>query len=142
MSTVSWSDELSIGVVQADAEHRNLVAIICELEDAIDNDKDPRFMGEILTKLVEYAGIHFESEERLMVNVEYPNLTAHQAQHEQLVQKLAKFQREFVESGKQVTPKQFAFLVDWLTNHILVDDKTFGAHHIRWHAAHQSAPAV
>jgi len=142
VSTVVWTDELSIGVVEADAEHRNLVAIIGQLEDAIINGKDARFMGEVLTKLVEYTGIHFISEEQLMLNSQYPAYEAHRAQHAQLVKKLEKFRFEFMETGERMTQKDFGYLVDWLTNHILVDDMTFGAHHARWHAATKSTTAV
>lgn len=72
MSFVEWSEELSVGIPQVDGEHQNLVKCLNLLDEAIKKGKGTRIMGEILSQLVEYTVIHFESEEKLMRDSEYP----------------------------------------------------------------------
>ena len=126
MSFVEWNDELSIGIPQVDGEHQNLVAILNLLDEAIQKGKGTRVMGEILTQLVEYTAIHFESEERLMSEAGYPDLEYHKRLHRQLVEKVEKFHLKFTVSGQRISRVMMEFLKYWLSNHILVDDTAFG----------------
>lgn len=127
MSFVEWSEELSVGIPQVDGEHQNLVKCLNLLDEAIKKGKGTRIMGEILSQLVEYTVIHFESEEKLMRDSEYPGLVRHQSQHRQLVEKVERFQQKFVHNGQRITSDMMDFLKYWLANHILVDDMAFGA---------------
>ena len=129
MSFVAWSDELSVGIPQVDEEHQKLVAILNQLDEAMQSGKGTRVMREILSQLVEYTKIHFASEEQCMDEAGYPKLGVHQTQHRQLVEKVEKFQLKFTVNGQRITRDMMDFLKHWLTNHILIDDKAFGEHY-------------
>lgn len=124
---VDWSNELSIGIPEIDAEHQNLVAILNELDEATHAGKGTRIMGQILERLLDYTETHFNSEEALMVASEYPGLALHRLQHRQLTGKAVKLRQKFVGSNQRITREMMEFLKYWLSNHILVDDKAFGA---------------
>lgn len=126
MCPVEWSQKLSVGIEQVDAEHQKLVAIFNQLDEASRTGKGTRIMAEILTQLVEYTVVHFRSEEELMTEAEYPQLSRHVAQHRQLVQKVSRFQAKFNGNGRRITKEMLEFLNYWLTNHILHDDMEFG----------------
>ena len=126
MTEVAWSEKLSVGIQQVDDEHQNLVAVLNQLDEAMRTGKGTRVMSEILAQLIQYTQIHFNSEEELMLECQYPKLKLHQAQHRQLVQKVVKYQQKFEKSGKRITKEMMEFLNYWLTNHILVDDMAFG----------------
>ncbi len=140
MSFVEWSDELCIGIPQVDGEHQNLVKCLNMLDEAIKKGKGSRVMGEILSQLVAYTVIHFESEEILMHGSEYPGMEAHVSQHRQLVEKVEKFQNKFLNSGQRISADMMDFLKYWLSNHILIDDKAFGEYFVE-HPDHESIEA-
>ncbi len=126
MTLIQWNEELCVGINQVDEEHQQLVAIVNQLDEAMTSGKGTRIMGEILAQLVQYTKVHFESEEELMADANFPDLDLHRKQHRQLVQKVEKFQRDFNHSGRRITREMMDFLRYWLANHILVDDKAFG----------------
>ena len=134
MVEVAWSDDLCVGIQQVDDEHRMLVQVLNQLGEAMRSGKGTKVMSEILAQLIQYTQEHFKSEEKLMVESEYPKTKLHQAQHRQLVEKVVKFQQKFEKSGKRITREMMDFLTYWLKNHILVDDRTFADHY-------NSAPA-
>ena len=128
MSFVEWSEELSIGIPQTDEEHHHLVLILNELDDAKRVGKGSRVMAEILDRLVDYTVVHFQSEEKLMEEYGFPGIELHRTQHQQLVDKVARFQTRFHSRRERITNEVMDFLKYWLTNHILVDDMAFGNH--------------
>lgn len=137
MAAVNWTNELSIGIPQTDDEHRKLVDILNELDEAMHHGKGTRIMGDILTRLIDYTVVHFKSEEALMEASGYPDRELHVKQHRQLVQKVQRFENEFRNNGRRITKEMMEFLTYWLTNHILIDDMAFGKHF----AAHPAQPA-
>jgi len=140
MAAVEWSDALSIGIPQTDEEHRQLVEILNELDDAKRTGKGTRIMGDVLTRLIEYTVSHFESEEQLMEESGYPGFELHRKQHLQLVKKVGRFRDQFYGGGRRITKEMMEFLKYWLTNHILADDMAFGKFHTG-RTADGSAPA-
>ena len=130
MPLITWSDELSIGIPKIDTEHQKLVAILNQLDEAMKTGKGTRVMGDILDQLVEYTQFHFTQEEKQMADADYPDLHLHESQHRQLVEKVVKFQQDFVVSRRRITRDMMAFLKYWLTNHIMVDDKAFGEYYV------------
>jgi len=128
MSAVAWSDKLSVGISQVDTEHQNLVGILNQLDEAMRTGKGTRVMGDILMQLIDYTHIHFENEEKLMAEANFPKLERHKTQHRQLMEKVEKFYQKFTTQGKRITKEMMEFLRYWLTNHILVDDMAFGKH--------------
>lgn len=130
MALVDWSDKLSIGIPEVDAEHQHLVAILNELDEAMRSGKGTRIMGQILARLLDYTETHFKSEEGLMAESAYPGLALHQTQHRQLMEKAGHLRQKFIGSNQRITREMMDFLKYWLSNHILVDDKAFGEFHV------------
>ena len=52
-------------------------------------------------------------------------------EHQKLVEKVVKFQQDFIVSRRRITRDMMEFLKYWLTNHIMVDDKAFGKYYVR-----------
>jgi hemerythrin len=126
MPAVVWNNDLCVGIEQVDNEHQNLVCVLNQLDDAMKKGKGTRVMSEILIQLVQYTKVHFENEEKLMADVEYPKLERHKSQHRQLIEKVEAFYQKFNSQGKRITKEMMDFLKYWLSNHILVDDMAFG----------------
>ncbi len=125
---ISWSDDLSVGIEEIDEQHKVLVGLLNELNQAIRERHGNEVCIEILDRLVDYTRIHFAVEESLMRIFEYPDYENHKAEHEELVEEVLSMRREVVEDERKVSFKLLHFLKMWLTQHIMDSDKEYSQH--------------
>jgi len=126
MSLINWSDSFSVNVKAMDDQHRKLVQLINELNDAMKLGKSKDIMENILKGLVDYTLTHFSSEEDLMKTNNYPGFSNQKKEHEALVKQVADYQNKY-HSGQMVLGVEVMnFLKDWLINHISGSDKKYG----------------
>lgn len=126
MALITWNEDMQLGIPSVDAQHQRLVEILNQLDDAKKSGKGSRVMGDLLQKLIDYTVEHFAFEEKLMLACDYPELDLHRTQHKQLVDKVLKFQRQFLNGGQRITKDVMHFLQYWLESHILKEDMAFG----------------
>lgn len=126
MAFVSWSDNLSIGIIQIDAQHKNLVNMLNNLYDAMTAGKGKDVAPKILKEMSGYALTHFATEEKLMQQHGYPEFEAHKREHEAFVKKVQEFNAEMQKGNLGVTSQVANFLKTWLVNHIQGTDKKYG----------------
>jgi hemerythrin-like metal-binding protein len=110
-----------------DAQHKRLVAMINDLHDAMKDGHGKESLGRTLDGLIDYAGMHFADEEKLMAKVDFAELPAHKLEHEAFVKKALKLQADFRSGEVIMSFTVMEFLKDWLVNHILKVDKKYGA---------------
>ena len=122
---VSWDASYDLGIEQVDKQHRHLVELINDLYCACLGEKgalEEKFR-QVMKELVTYVMIHFKDEEKLMEEINYPNIKEHKQYHEDFVREILKSVNDY-QNGKQLVPNYFVrFLRDWLFNHILITDK-------------------
>jgi hemerythrin-like metal-binding protein len=82
--------------------------------------------GPMLMKLVDYTRNHFADEEKLMAQTKYPSLQQHHAHHVDLTNQVEDFVGRYDRGEITLNVKLLNFLRDWLTNHILKEDKEYG----------------
>lgn len=139
---VEWSNQLSMGIEEIDAQHQVLVDLLNQIHDAIQHHQGLEVTGRIVTRLEEYTRIHFAVEESLMRILHYPQYERHKKEHDALIGQLADL-REKLENGKTSISFELAhFLKVWLTKHTMDVDKAYTPHFlaqgIRPELAHKS----
>ena len=127
---VEWSDVLSVGIEEIDAQHRVLVDLVNQMHEAIHQHKGTAAVNEILGKLADYTRIHFAVEESLMRILDYPDYQTHKQHHEELVAEVRELQRKVNDEHKSISFELLQFLKKWLINHIIHEDKLYGPHFI------------
>jgi hemerythrin len=120
MQDVKWSADLSVGVEAIDNQHKQLFAIVGELQSAITKGRGQKQMHLILEKLIAYAETHFTAEEAFLEEIGYPELEIHTHEHAQLVLKVRRFQQRLRQ--ERITTPVLQFLNYWLKNHIMSSD--------------------
>lgn len=124
---VEWSDQLSVGVVQIDNEHKKLVGLLNELNRALQAGTGQGALGGILEGLYQYTCYHFAHEEILFLGANYPDYEKHCKLHKILTTKVLEIYTDFQSEKSTVQPEQvLEFLKVWLSQHILGADKEFG----------------
>lgn len=122
---VEWSEELSVGIQEIDEQHKILVDLLNQLYGAIITRTDSSVIGDILDELTEYTIIHFAVEESLMRILDYPDYVEHKKQHEELANQVVDLKNKFKKNEVSIGMEMLNFLRNWLTKHILVEDKRY-----------------
>ena len=79
MALISWSSMLSTGISEQDTQHKKLIDLINQLNDAMQAGHGNDIMGKVLSELVNYTVFHFGYEEKLMAQHKYEDTPAHKA---------------------------------------------------------------
>lgn len=126
MPFIEWNDNLSVGVLKIDNQHKQLVHIINELSDAMSAGKGKEVLGKVLNELIFYVNTHFKTEEAFMEQYEYDEFEFHKNEHEKLTDDVKKFHSDFQEGKAVMSIQIMNFLRNWLMDHIVVKDKKLG----------------
>lgn len=128
---ISWSDDLSVGIQEVDKQHKHLVELLNNLHRAIREHHGSSVARDMLRDLTEYTRVHFATEESLMQASSYPEYDSHKVKHEALIQQVVALQKKVAAGETGISFELLHFLKNWLTQHIQVVDKQFGAFFIR-----------
>jgi hemerythrin len=123
---VEWTDDLSVGIEEIDAQHKILIKLINRLYDEtfVHNAEGP-VLNEILNELVEYTIIHFAVEESLFRIFDYPGTEAHTQHHNELKAQVSDLQKKLKTGEATINKELMMFLRNWLQNHIIREDKLY-----------------
>lgn len=114
-----WKQEYEMGIKVIDNQHREFIGIINELYDSILARQTNERLEEILSKLIDYAVNHFDTEEKYFNQFHYDGADEHKAKHKELKEKVLDFQNRFHENKIELSFDLIDFLEDWLTEHLI-----------------------
>jgi hemerythrin len=124
---MSWEPELSVGVKELDEDHRELIAMLNEIQETAAAGRNDRELTDLVERVVARAKAHFVHEERLLEESGFPEAQAHYMEHDRMIAKALSVQAAFrCGSPSALSAEFFDFLRDWLNHHILVFDKQYG----------------
>ncbi len=125
MPIISWDPKYSVGVVEIDGHHKQLINMINELYFAMNNDRGQDLVHNIIKDMLAYAKMHFEVEEGYMRKCQYLGMLQHYREHERFVKK-AQEMAERCDSGEFILSLEvIQFLSGWLKDHILETDMKY-----------------
>jgi hemerythrin len=110
-----------------DEQHKRIFKIIADFVEALAEAMTPGAAQApfTLVELSDYAKEHFAFEEALLRGIGYPGLEAHEAAHQELLDRLDKIAESFRLNGPG-TPEDVLDLLDhWMNDHILGDDMAY-----------------
>lgn len=126
MGLLAWSEAYAVGNPMLDSDHRILMSLINQLQDATETGQSRTVVGSVIGVLVEYTEHHFRREEALLAAAGYPHLDAHQATHRALEDKVRAIRDRWNAGERSVLDDEvLSFLKRWLTEHILGADKSY-----------------
>jgi len=125
MPIFTWSDEIATGIDTIDTQHKKLIALVNELNDAMMARKAKEILEKILQDLTDYTVYHFSLEERAFERYGYSKKDDHLKAHREFVAKVQDLTKRFKNSEIALSIDVMQFLVDWVKNHILVEDKKY-----------------
>lgn len=126
LMNITWRESYSVGVTKIDEQHKKLFALLNELKDAQEKEKDYDTFYKIINELCDYSVYHFKTEEDLLKEINYPHLSEHVEEHEYFRRQVKELQKMSKERKLLLSIKLVIFLKEWILTHVLQSDKDFG----------------
>jgi len=121
---IKWNDWMSVGVPRFDEAHKKLIAMIGQLNDALQHGQSEQVIRGILEGLTSYCKVHFDDEEKFLEQHAYPATREHKQVHVAFMNKVNEVVRDY--AAQNASPSQVMNLLsDWLLTHILKTDKKY-----------------
>lgn len=127
MPLFEWTPEFSVSVQRFDSEHKKLIGLINELNDAMAAGRGRTVLAHVLQELADYVRRHFAAEEEAMRRAGYKGLESHIAEHRKLTEQVTIFFEEFSSNAGTSPVDLLFFLRNWLQRHILETDRSYAA---------------
>ena len=129
MARIEWQRVFNTNIPEVDEQHQKLVAMINQLDDSLHMGMGVvnKEEGTVLVALVDYTKYHFDTEEKVMQKIGYPDYQGHKKMHEDLRHQIASKLLRLKGGGSVSATELTSFLTDWLINHIIHEDKKIGA---------------
>jgi hemerythrin len=125
---LTWTQDLSVGVKEIDAQHRELFKRINSLLDAMSEGKGKGEVSTLLAFLEGYVIEHFRTEEGYMVRHGYPEYHSHRALHKGFNKDLRDIKQDLETKGLSsvLVISVQRHICDWWREHVAKRDKAFG----------------
>lgn len=117
MQTISWTNDLKLGIKAIDDHHRRMIGIANEFINAANQRSKGVALVNILIRLREQAVSHLSAEEKLMASVRYQGRTIRSLENERFKVALKRFQHHLRSTG-EVTVKEVQFFRKSLIRHL------------------------
>jgi hemerythrin-like metal-binding protein len=118
---IQWISEYSVGNKGMDEQHKMLFSMI---NDFFHQDGKEAAIA-IFQNLSSYIDLHFEAEENLLRQINYPETIEHIKKHDELRVKFQLIQKKLDDYNLDVHHKIAMFLYNWLAKHILKEDMEY-----------------
>ena len=123
----------NVGIKRFDEEHQKLVEMVNLLhQETVDKEQDLVAHKLIVSVLVNFAREHFDGEEEYMRRINYPDLDKHQQCHRVIYTQLLDLERRFETSTVPVATHALQFLLNWLDEHTLTEDKLYAEYALKY----------
>ncbi len=125
MAFMEWNDSLSVRIDEIDQQHKKLIELLNTLYDAMSEGKGRDVLADIIKELKDYTVYHFGTEEKYLREFNCDVYEEHKAIHDKFVNEVLEFEKKFLEGSLILSIEVATFLKNWVSNHILGDDKKY-----------------
>ncbi len=129
-----WKDKYELGVPTVDAQHKELFKrvdlFMQTLRSNLDWDDKVERVNETLEFIKGYVVEHFKDEEAYQQQIGYPEYSAHQKIHSDMVLYVLQVSEQYENSGfsEQLMQQFGGKLLAWLINHVAAEDQRIAAY--------------
>ena len=128
---IEWKNTWFLGVDVIDQHHQQLAHIFNNIvglytnnnDEQVDPEQRPYLMQEMLTTFNVKVREHFQSEEELMLETNYPGRTEHAREHLMLLAELNCYTRDIEKELDSINMGTLNSLKAWFISHITDSDK-------------------
>lgn len=129
MEHLVWSDAYSVGVYELNDQHMRLVGMINRMIDltSLKQSDEAAIRSaylKVLDDMVQYAAVHFKTEERYLTSIGFPDFENHVEEHHEFSRKAAELKQKAAAGDVDIAGTSL-YLQAWLSGHILHSDMDY-----------------
>jgi hemerythrin-like metal-binding protein len=125
MALITWGPKLEIGIEIIDSQHRRLVDLINELDEAIEGGRAGDVVGNTLQGLIDYTHTHFRTEQELLKKHEYEDFALHCREHRIFTDQIEIYQDRLNAGSLNLSGNVMSYMRGWLLTHIGSSDRAY-----------------
>ncbi len=125
---IEWSSDFNVGEDKIDSQHKELFTHSVMLLNAVESGVWGSKIDSIISFLENYVVEHFETEEKYMMDNNYPFIEHQKEQHQNFIKSFEVFKSEIKSNKKSKIFLMFriqTILIDWIINHTMKEDRHF-----------------
>ena len=122
---LEWNKDHETNIPKIDDQHKQLIELINSLYQAIYGSETKGKLSEILKGLIEFADVHFKTEEDLFKKYKFPEAKEHITEHQSFKEKMLDIQKKYKKQEIEVSFELVDFLEDWLIDHLETMDQKY-----------------
>ena len=122
---LEWKKVWECGNLLIDQEHREIIDLANGLLDQSLSDRGSERMSNLFNQLVQHITSHFADEEKILAEINYPEIGQHISRHRNLTRKVVRLNNSYLKA--ELKPSAlFSYIVDDVViGHLLNDDVLF-----------------
>ncbi len=137
---MKWTADCRLGIPDIDSQHRLLFAIANELldiENPLEQQQEFKYM---IDHLRNYVKDHFQTEDKLMEDIKYPEREEHIKMHNDIIEEINNTLKSCTDLRTLKENLQL-LMSNWIKDHICEEDKRYSKwyHQNRQHEPEDSA---
>ncbi len=109
-----------VGLPLIDMQHQVITEMLNNFNAAVQHSDPEPVIVKLFDDLVQFVGLHFETEQRLMDECRYADQDAHKASHQHLLDDVSHLRERLADGGEMLALQA---LKDWFLPHIVNFDK-------------------
>lgn len=118
-----WKSEYSVGIRLLDYDHQELFDVVNELQTVVEQGIDNEEVAKIVDRLSRYALQHFQREEHIMHEYQFPEIITHRQKHHEFARLVYAIRHILANCPERLSHKKLLkYLEDWLVHHIMGED--------------------
>jgi hemerythrin-like metal-binding protein len=118
MAAINWNNSWSVKIDSIDIQHKNLINLINKFYEDLDITDNKTKLLKLVEGLQQYALLHFNKEENLMIKYNYPDYTNHIKEHKEFINKVNNYIDRLKSEKLIVSIEITNYLKNWIINHI------------------------
>ena len=127
MAFLTWTDQYKLNIKEIDEQHEYLFNLLNRLYDSVVEGAERSTLDNVLAELIEYTVYHFNNEEKMLEEKNYPELDIQKQEHNKLTEQVIELQTKFRDGSATISFEVLDFLSDWLTTHTMGSDQKYSA---------------
>ena len=125
MALITWGKKLEVGIGIIDSQHRRLVDLINQLDEATEEGRGNEVVGETLNGLIDYTHTHFRTEEELLKDHDYEDLDLHLREHRIFTDQIEIYRDRLDAGSLRISSNVMGYMRGWLLTHIGSSDRAY-----------------
>ena len=119
-----WDEQFRVGIPRIDEQHQRLLRLAAFVAAAVAEKHNAEIVKALLFDVASFAEEHFSSEERLMEQLEYPELEAHREEHDDFRARIGAFLHECADD-ETLGIRVMQVMQAWLKRHLMECDRRY-----------------